>query len=281
MYFVKVLCLVLTSVSNLMSRFVILNKKVGQTPLQAIEEWKDAHPEYKDISASYAGRLDPMAKGKLLILLGEECKKLHAYTGLDKEYEIEVLFDIGSDTGDALGFVTYSNRDTRVETDILKQIFKKEEGIHERAYPIFSSKTVGGKPLFLHALEGNISSITIPTHKEHIYSIKLLETKRMIVSELRNDISSFLDLVPLTDEPSKRLGADFRIKDVRASWEKLFQACGQRNFCVVRMRVVCGSGSYMRTLAPRIGEALGTRALALSINRTKIGKRRFGLFFSL
>src|ERR1700690_1688517 len=52
-----------------MKRHVVIEKEIGETPLMALSRWKHAHPEYTEVSASYAGRLDPMARGKLLILL--------------------------------------------------------------------------------------------------------------------------------------------------------------------------------------------------------------------
>ena len=149
-----------------MLRYALIEKEVGQTPLQALKVWKEQNPAYKNISASYAGRLDPMASGKLLILLGDECKKQKSYTKLDKEYEIEVLLDVGSDTGDALGLVEYAGRHTRYDHNALLNALRAEVGRHMRPYPHFSSKTVGGKPLFLHALEGSLSAVNVPEHEE-------------------------------------------------------------------------------------------------------------------
>ncbi len=261
-------------------RYVVLHKEVGETPLMALRAWKDTHPEYADIPLAYAGRLDPMAEGKLLILLGEECKHQDRYRDLDKEYEIEVLIDVGSDTGDALGIVTLSPEETQIEESMLRAALKKEEGVHMRAYPAYSSKTVNGKPLFLHALEGTVSQIQIPEHKEHIYALKHLGTELLSAPALQTRINSFLAKAPTTDEESKVLGADFRIDAVRESWDALFQN-RSRSFAIIRLRVACGSGTYMRTLAERIGESLGARALALSIHRTRIGKRHLGFWISL
>ena len=67
-----------------MKKWVVIDKEVGETPLMSLQKWKRVNPAYANISASYAGRLDPMASGKLLVLLGEECKKQKAYTNLDK-----------------------------------------------------------------------------------------------------------------------------------------------------------------------------------------------------
>lgn len=255
-----------------MKKCLVLDKKIGETPLAAIRAWKVKNSEYANIVACYAGRLDPMASGKLLVLFGKECKRLRRYTGLDKEYEIEVLLDVGSDTGDVLGMPEYAAKETFIGDSVQKKILRAEHGNHLRAYPAFSSKTVNGKPLFLHALEGNLSSIEIPKHFERIYRIEYVESYRVSVSDLEKRVVKFLALVPRTDEPSKRLGNDFRVDTIRARWESLFKVVLERDFVVLRLKVVCASGTYMRSLAGRIGASLGSKALALSIRRTKIGK---------
>ncbi|MBT9169288.1 MAG: tRNA pseudouridine synthase B [Syntrophomonadaceae bacterium] len=263
-----------------MKKRIIIDKYVGETPLMTLRRWKKANPEYRDIPASYAGRLDPMAHGKLLVLLGEECKRQKMYTNLDKEYEIEVLLDAGSDTGDALGLIAYADTETIPTRAALDAAIRAERGAHLREYPRFSSKTVHGKPLFLHALEGTIDHITVPEHEERIYAISQKSVARMSSEMLAAYIADFLLNVPISNEPSKRLGADFRLDEVRASWKTLFAQAGQRTFTVLSLRVACGSGAYMRSLSGRIGSALGTHALALSIRRTKIGKYWKGFWLS-
>jgi len=259
-----------------MKRRIVLEKKVGETPLMALAAWKAEHPEYEGVPAAYAGRLDPMASGKLLVLLGDECKRQARYHGLDKEYEIEVLVDIGSDTGDALGLVEVSRTDTRVSEPLLKQILKKETGAHLRSYPAYSSKTVNGVPLFEYALRGTLDTIEIPTHEERIHAIRLRGVERIDTEGLRTRVEAFLARVPKTDEPSKALGADFRVDAVRASWERALST--SRNYVILKLSVTCASGTYMRALAGRIGAALSTNALALSIHRTKIGKYWHGFW---
>jgi tRNA U55 pseudouridine synthase TruB len=86
-----------------MQRYALIEKNVGVTPLQAIETFRKEKPELKDLPLTYAGRLDPMAGGKLLVLIGDECKRREKYDGLDKEYEFEVLLGFASDSGDVLG----------------------------------------------------------------------------------------------------------------------------------------------------------------------------------
>ena len=258
-----------------MKRYVVLNKKVGETPLSALDAWKAKNTAYKNVSASYAGRLDPMASGKLLVLLGDECKKQAEYTGLDKEYVIEVLFGVGSDTGDALGIVELGTP-TLVSSSHVRQVLVGEIGKQERPYPRFSSKTVNGKPLFLHTLSGTIEQVEIPTHTEEIFRIALQNIKNVSAKALQKRVEKYLCLVPKTDEPSKRLGEDFRINDVRASWERVFGEEPEGVYTIATLRVTCGSGTYMRSLAGRLGEALHSKALALSIKRTRIGTYKKG-----
>lgn len=254
-----------------MKRFVVVDKKVGETPLKAVQIWKREHPDYAEVPASYAGRLDPMASGKLLVLIGDACKRQRAYTDLDKEYEIEVLLGAGSDTGDVLGVPEYARDKIEMNREILATVLRSERGAHMRAYPAFSSKTVQGKPLFLHALEGTLSGMKIPEHIEHIYRIRHDGSCIIPSAELKKRIRGLLDRVPRTDEPSKRLGEDFRVDAIRAHWESLFKEIGG-DFTVLHLTVTCASGTYMRSLAGRIGAALGTKALALSIKRTRIGR---------
>jgi tRNA pseudouridine(55) synthase len=256
-----------------MRKRVLLNKEIGQTPLETISVWKERHPQYRDMPASYAGRLDPMASGKLLVLLGDECKRQKDYLGLDKEYRIEVLLDVGSDTGDVLGLVSASDAATCPTEREIKDALAHELGTRTLPYPVFSSKTVGGKPLFLYALEGTLDTIDIPTHEETIHSIRYRGSRTVSASELKSRIDTLLALAPMSDEPSKELGADFRIEAVRESWKQALM--DERTFQVLTFTVSCGSGTYMRSLAGRIGASLGTRALALSIHRTKIAGTAF------
>jgi tRNA pseudouridine55 synthase len=252
--------------------YVLLDKKVGQTPLAAIDAWREANPAYATVSATYAGRLDPMAEGKLLVLVGDECRLQDRYRNLDKEYEIEVLLDLSTDTGDVLGVPTYAETETVPKAYVLAKVLHAQTGTHTVPYPSFSSKTVAGKPLFQYSLEGTLNSIEIPSHAETIYRISELGYTELSKGALRERIQAMLSLAPRADAPTKRLGEDFRQDRIRAAWDDLFDAIPDRSFFVLRLRVTCASGTYMRTLASRIGSALGTKGMALSIRRTRVGK---------
>jgi tRNA pseudouridine(55) synthase len=271
--------------------YLLTTKLLGQTPLEALELLRREKNIDVSVPMTYAGRLDPMAEGLLLILVGDECKKKDEYLGLDKEYEVEVLLGVGSDTGDVLGVVEgLKIKGDLFSIEIIKEKIKLLVGKRFEKYPPYSSKTVAGKPLFEYANEGTIDDIQIPTKEIEIYSIDFLGT----------DIISLNELVPEVIERIKLVKGDFRQGYVIDSWENLFrsetnninledsfsteekssafrggasmQAHSQTSFQIVKLRISCSSGSYMRTLAEKLGAMLGVPALAWKIKRTQIGE---------
>ena len=54
------------------SQVRIVNKRAGQTPLDCINELKKNESNLLYLPLTYAGRLDPLAEGVLVILIGDE-----------------------------------------------------------------------------------------------------------------------------------------------------------------------------------------------------------------
>lgn len=256
-------------------------KEVGQTPLERLELFRKEKGIAATVPLAYAGRLDPMARGKLLVLIGDACKRLRTYTGLDKEYIVDVLFGAGTDTGDLLGLVTnvsmHASNDLPAER--IERALCSMLGSHQWEYPIFSSKTVQGKPLFQWFYEGKISEITIPKTDTHIYDVSVLNMRTIASVELMRHIGQTIARISPVIEESKKLGADFRRVPILERWNEMLSSEPAKDFTIARIRVLCSSGSYMRTLAEKLGEEVGIPACAFLIDRTKLGKyHRFGPF---
>ncbi len=262
-------------------KYAVLKKAVGQTPLQAVEDFKSQNPNLADLPMAYAGRLDPMASGKLLVLIGDECKKQKTYHGLDKEYEFEVLLGTGSDTGDVLGLIK-SDSVPEVNASNLKKVIKKLHGPLALAYPQFSSKTVKGKPLHTWTLEGRLKEIDHPVAHTMIYKLSLVSLRKVEAEQVYKKALEKINSLPEVTEKSKELGRDFRRTDVRAAWERWLEVNKGKELQIATLRCVATSGTYMRSLAEEIGRKLDTSAIAYSIHRTVIGKYApmpFGLGF--
>lgn len=252
-------------------RYVVLHKPVGQTPLETVEIWRGSRPDLLKAKLAYAGRLDPMAEGQLLVLIGEECKVQTQYHHLDKEYQITIAFGLHSDSGDILGIVEENPTRDILEND-LKNLLPTLLGEIHFPYPIFSAKTVQGKPLHTWAVEGRLAEITIPTRTSHLYNITLDGYSTITRAELVEKATSKIALLPPVTDPRKALGNDFRRPEVLRSWDRIMSGGTATDlFCLADITVTCSSGTYMRTLSEIIAEKLDTTGLAFSINRTKIG----------
>lgn len=253
-------------------KYVLLDKAVGQTPLACTELWRADKPELAGVPLAYAGRLDPMASGKLLVLIGDECKVQEKYHGLDKQYEFSVLFGVSSDTADVLGRLQFADTIPTPTLAQLQTICKKLEGEVELPYPHFSSKTVKGKPLHVWTLEGRLNEIELPTKVSTIFKLQPTKLETKTRAKIYTEASAKIETIPLVTDESKALGNDFRRVDVRADWKRFVETGNSTdNFTIATFTCTASSGTYMRTLAEVIAKQLNTTALAYHIHRTKIG----------
>lgn len=246
----------------------LIDKRVGETPLMALGRLRAEAGIPADVPLAYAGRLDPMASGQLIVLEGDECKDQRHYHGLDKRYRVEVLLGAYSDTGDVLGIVSAG---TAFSADLaaVRDAASALVGPYSAPYPLYSSRTVQGKPLFQWALEGRADEIDIPAQDGHVRSLDIVSLSRLDTASLREFVTDKLTLVPRTDDSRKALGKDFRVDEARLSWER-FLASRAIVHPVLTFVATVGPGTYMRTLADDLARSLGTRGLALSIHRDRI-----------
>lgn len=225
-----------------MEKVLKLYKNLGETPLECLERFRASNPEYVNEKMTYAGRLDPMAEGLLIALVGEECKKKEEYLGLDKEYVFEALFGFQSDTYDILGVPVLSFVRGREEITIENFIGKR---IQE--YPAYSSRT------FQMARDGEEFE---PMTKEiEIFSLEELETREISARQSLAEISRRISLVK----------GDFRQKEILDTWNKLLKSDLNKKFKIKKLKINCSSGTYVRSICNELG------GLAYSIKRTRVG----------
>lgn len=244
---------------------VLLDKKEGETPLEALEKFRNKNIEYKNIPMTYAGRLDPMASGLLLILAGEETKNKEKYLALPKEYEFEVLFGFATDTYDILGKVTKtSNKITdkinqkELEKEINKNL-KYFTGKFIQKYPAYSSKPVNGKPMFMHSRAG--TEVIIPEKEVSVLKLEFLKIRKIKKEKLFENIEKRIN----------KVNGDFRQKEITKIWQKELKKTPD-SFLLAKFKIKTSSGTYVRGIANSLGEKINIPALAFSIKRTKIGK---------
>lgn len=247
-----------------------IQKQVGETPLTALERFRATRPELRDIPIAYAGRLDPMASGTLLLLLGDECKQQQRYHDLDKTYQFSTLFGVSSDTSDILGRLRHHGPPI-LTARALRRACAKWRGSITLPYPHFSAKTVQGKPLHVWTLEGRLDEITIPTRNSYVYDLRLQSLTTYTGKELYERARERINRLPTVTAPSKALGQDFRRKAVLQDWESFCLDHRDDAYPVATFTCTASSGTYMRSLAQQIAAACDTIGLAHHIHRTTMG----------
>ncbi len=222
-------------------------KNIGETPLECLERTRLEYGKPEAIPMTYAGRLDPMAEGLLIILAGDDCKEKQKYLNMDKEYEVEVLFGVSTDTGDVLGKIE------KIEKKIFDPIdFTKYKGKFIQEYPRYSSKIIAMKEI--------LEKEEMPTKEVEIYDIEQIGSRALSGQTIANTILSNI----------KKVKGDFRQDEIMPLWEEFSKKYPIVKFIIIKLKVSCSSGTYMRTLAERIGKDMDIPALAFSIKRTRI-----------
>ena len=232
-------------------------KPIGFTPLQLINLVRKEY-NLPNEKISYVGRLDPMAHGLMVLLVGEDRKKQEIHQKYDKVYQFQILFGIKTDTYDILGKII-NNEISNPNISSIQEICHQLIGKLIQPFPPYSAIMVNKKPLWSWAKEGKLDQITIPKKEINIYNLEILESSTLTwiqVQEIVKDRISKLD--------SKY---DFRQDDILLDWHKLIAG----NYLVVTCQAKVSSGTYIRSLANLIGEKLNTSAIAFDILRKQVG----------
>jgi len=237
---------------------LLVDKKVGETPLELLDRVRLEKPELENKTLSYAGRLDPMAEGQMLILVGEkENRNRSEYLECDKEYTAIFLVGISTDTGDVLGLIN-KEQHTQIEEATLEKQVSGLKKLDIQTYPWFSGKTVYGIKLFDHFKSGN-TEITRPSRKIIVKKARLASLSQISVEELKKNIF----------ESISKIHGDFRQEDILKCWDNFFQK-NTSKLHIFKIEFMVSSGTFIRGLC----EEFSFPTTLLRLNRTKIHLKR-------
>ena len=239
---------------------VFLYKKIGETPKDLIDRYKKENKEV--VKASYAGRLDPMANGLMILLINNECKQQDKYLKLNKTYEFDILFGFKTDTYDVLGKLLDYNI---VQPNLVENLdIKKYTNRFIQQYPPYSSIVINKQPLWWWSKNNRLHEIKIPEKEVEIYSIEETEgSKIKSLHELEKTIKQMIN--SLSSENFEK----FRGPEILAIWNKFFNE--NKVIPIIKSyKANVSSGTYIRGITNQIGEELGCGAIALNIKRTEI-----------
>jgi tRNA pseudouridine(55) synthase len=234
-------------------------KQAGYTMNQTIDMYKHLHNI--DAKVCYCGRLDPMARGLVYLLIGDDCKMMPFYNSHSKEYTFEILFGMSTDTDDPLGII--SNMDFNCYTpslvDNIKDYIMTLPSTFMQEYHDYSSKKYKGKSLWWYA-KNNIE-IKKPSHEVTIKSIMYHDIKQYNSYEWVRDTINSISLIDKTN--------NFRQEETIAQYNKIDYK-GPLYCLPITINVT--SGFYIRQLVCDIKKHLKVPIMTFDINRKNIMK---------
>lgn len=243
-------------------KIITIFKPEGVTSLQALNLFRKEYPFYKNKKLGYAGTLDPLAEGLLLVLVEEENKKRNSYIGLSKKYVFSFILGFETDTYDVLGFPSKKILPETINVKTVENACESQKGEIVQKYPLFSSKKVKGKALFEWAREGTSKKIHIPSEKRTVFDLAI---KEIIPIEGGR-------LLKIINKKIENVSGDFRQEKIMAKWEGVLSKENSTTFFIVSGTAYVSSGTYIRGIVHNIGEQLSFGATTLSITRTHIGE---------
>ena len=222
-----------------------IKKLLGETPNDLIKRFREENKEYQNEKISFAGRLDPMASGAMILLTGEDCKQQPDFTSLSKKYSFKLIRGVITDTNDILGIpkLFQENGDD-------KSNFKLEPKKFTQEFPIYSSRVVKGYPLWWWAKNDRLDEIEIPSKECEIYSVhKSHKQTKIIHNEILIDtILSRIDKLPVERHEG------FRVNQIISSWKKLLENKNKNKlFEITEYEISVSSGTYIRGICNSMG----------------------------
>jgi tRNA U55 pseudouridine synthase TruB len=235
-------------------------KEPGVTPLEFINTIKKQYPDTK---ICYTARLDPMARGKIPVLFGDECKTMHLYTNLSKTYEVKVIIGYKTDSDDVLGILEdnlfHSLDNTKMASHEFITNYKSSFDIEKeititQKYHYFSTKA-------LLARSKNKVVDIIHTHDVKLFSSKIIDSGELDFKEWIKECISSIDKVDKTKE--------FRQKEIMKQWENYLHY-DIKTVHYITLQLHVGSGFFVRQFIRDSSDILGIPLMCYDIHRVSI-----------
>ena len=232
-------------------------KESGLTPLEFINTIKK---KFQNTKICYTARLDPMARGLVPILFGDECKNMHHYTNLSKTYEVKVIIGYKTDSDDILGILENDmHYDTKYYTlnnliSNYKYFFNIENEITiKQKYHYFSTKSL------LARSKGN--KIIEHIHNVILFSSQIIDSGTLDFKEWINTCIQIINKVDKTK--------DFRQKQIIEQWQNLIK---QKDETIeyITLKLHVGSGFFVRQYIRDLSVKIGIPLMCYDIHRTHI-----------
>ena len=242
----------------------VIYKEPGYTMNQIIIPFKNENNKL-----CFAGRLDPMARGKVILLYDDECKNISKYKHFKKTYQFEIIMGIQTDSDDPLGIIemniidcinnqnntstdnkVYNQISSDIKSNILMMTFCQK-------FHHYSSKCINGKPLWYY--KKNNILIDLPTHIVSIYDYEINDIKSYNFNEWKTKIVNQIQTI----DKSCNFNQEFIINQ----WNNMNDI---KKIYSIPITLTVSSGFYVRQFVRDLSDKIKIPLMTFDINRTDI-----------
>lgn len=179
-------------VSNPFFGYALIDKPSGWTSHDVVAKLRKITNVKK---IGHAGTLDPLATGLLIVLIGREwTKRAQEWSGLDKQYEVEIKLGYSSPTLDVDGEVARTATWQQLKDIKPQQVtnfLQSKLGEHTQVVPAYSAVKKQGKKLYELARVGKLAAADLPARQVNLFAAHLLD---FIVDDENQQVSVSLHL---------------------------------------------------------------------------------------
>lgn len=229
----------------------------------------------KNLKVGHAGTLDPLATGVLLVCIGPACREAQRLQDTDKEYLATVRFGATTPSYDLEKEVDRRFPHEHITAEAVAAALPAFLGEQEQVAPLFSAKSVDGVRAYEMARKlyraGDFASLDAAP-------LDLLQRNTIRISALTLEsfrpstkMALYMDGSAESTDPSIKTAL---YVDGTASGRIHFADTEGLGLPEARIRIACSKGTYIRSFARDLGEALGSGAHLGGLIRTRSGSFR-------
>jgi tRNA pseudouridine55 synthase len=198
----------------------------------------------KRIKIGHAGTLDPLATGLLILCTGQYTRDIETLQAQPKTYTGTIMLGATTASYDLEHPPREFFPTHHIDDALLQSVASRFVGDIEQVPPVYSAVKVDGKRIYKHARTGQ--EVDVPSRVIQIYNLQVgpLRAAQSNRTEPRNLAGKG---VPIWQHPDYADGTQFDFE------------------------VQCSKGTYIRTLAADMGEALDCGAYLSALRRTRSG----------
>ncbi len=258
--------------SDMTDGIVLIDKPAGMTSFGVVARIRRvlSRDAGKKVKVGHTGTLDPFATGLMILVVGKECREAGRYTKLDKVYTATIRLGGVSTTGDPEGEISaYCRRDLPPPAwERLHAASQSKYASSETRVADVPDQEAAPAPMLAQPQQAVLEQdeASQPTLAQ------IQEVARQFTGEIRQRPPVF-SAIKIDGQRAYKLARDGKEVEMPERTVTVYSLdILEYAYPELKIRTHVSSGTYIRSLAVDMGEALGTGAYCSELRRESIAE---------